>query len=121
MRQFHSLAFAGVALAAGLATTALGASPARKPKPRPIGEATKALPGPTPGGFDLPNGWRVTPAGARIADTNDLILKMLPSPDGKVIVAGHGGYLPHGLSVIDAKTQRLVQEVPLKTAWLGLS
>ncbi|HEX4710451.1 bifunctional YncE family protein/alkaline phosphatase family protein [Phenylobacterium sp.] len=122
MRQFHSLAFAGVALATGLATTALGASPAPQPKPRPIGEATKALPGPTPGGgFDLPNGWRVTPAGARIADTNDLILKMLPSPDGKVIVAGHGGYLPHGLSVIDAKTHRLIQEVPLKTAWLGLS
>jgi crotonobetaine/carnitine-CoA ligase len=49
------------------------------------------------------------------------VLKMVPSPDGKVIVAGHGGYLPHGLSVIDAKTHRLVQEVPLKTTWLGLA
>ena len=102
------------------ATHPLAADPA--PKPRTIGEATTALPGPTPGGgFDLPNGWRITPAGKPIADLGDLVLKMLPSPDGKVIVAGHGGYLPHGLSVIDAKTHRLVQEVPLKTAWLGLS
>jgi YVTN family beta-propeller protein len=98
----------------------LGAGPA--PKPRAIGEATKALPGPTPGGgFDLPNGWRITPAGQRIADLNDLVLKMVPSPDGRVIVAGHSGYLPHGLSVIDAKTHKVVQEIPLKTTWLGLA
>ncbi|WP_372781051.1 alkaline phosphatase family protein [Phenylobacterium sp.] len=119
MRQLRPLLITGLA-ATALATTALGAGPAQKP--RPIGEATKALPGPMPGGgFDLPNGWRITPAGKRIADTNDLILKMSLSPDGKVIVAGHAGYLPHGLSVIDAKTHRLIQEVPLKTTWLGLS
>ncbi len=107
-------------LAAAVGTAALAAD--RAPQPRPIGEAAKALPGPVPGGgFDLPNGWRITPAGKRIADTNDLILKMVPSPDGRVIVAGHGGYLPHGLSVIDAKTHKLIQEIPLKTAWLGLS
>ena len=109
-----------LAAAALLVPVLAGAGPAGKP--RTIGEATKALPGPTPGGgFDLPNGWRITPAGQRIADTNDLILKMLPSPDGKVIVAGHAGYLPHGISVIDARTHRLVQEVPLKTTWLGLA
>ncbi|HEX5264857.1 MAG TPA: cytochrome D1 domain-containing protein, partial [Phenylobacterium sp.] len=107
-------------LGAGLATAVLAADPA--PKPRPIGEATKALPGPTPGGgFDLPNGWRITPAGKRIADLNDLVLKMVASPDGRVIIAGHSGYLPHGLTVIDAKTHRVVQEVPLKTTWLGLA
>ena len=98
-------------------------APDLQSQPRPIGEATTALlPGPIQGGgFDLPNGWRITPAGQPIADLGDLVLKMVPSPDGKVIVAGHGGYLPHGLSVIDAKTHRLVQEVPLKTAWLGLA
>jgi YVTN family beta-propeller protein len=107
-------------LSAALATAALGAAPASKP--RPIGEATTQLPGPTPGGgFDLPNGWRITPAGKAVADLGDLVLKMVVSPDGKVIVAGHGGYLPNGLSVIDAKTHRLIQEVPLKTAWLGLA
>jgi len=65
-------------LGAGLATAVLAADAA--PKPRPIWEATKALPGPTPGGgFDLPNGWRITPAGKRIADLNDLVLKMVAS------------------------------------------
>jgi|SRR5579859_187255 len=111
----------GLTLAAiGLGVFSLAAEPS--PKPRPIGEATTALPGPlTGGGFDLPNGWRITPAGKPIADLNDLVLKMVPSPDGKVIIAGHSGYLPHGLSVIDAKTHKVVQEVPLKTTWLGLA
>ncbi|WP_309606593.1 alkaline phosphatase family protein [Phenylobacterium sp.] len=119
MRLFHPFVLAALTVA-GLAAGAANAEPAASP--RPIGEATQALPGPIPGGgFDLPNGWRITPAGKSIADLGDLVLKMLPSPDGKVIVAGHGGYLPHGLSVIDAKTHKLVQEVPLKTAWLGLS
>jgi YVTN family beta-propeller protein len=118
MRPIRPLLLAG--LSAALATAALGAAPVSKP--RPIGEATTQLPGPIPGGgFDLPNGWRVTPAGRAIADLNDLVLKMVVSPDGKVIVAGHGGYLPNGLSVIDAKTHKLIQEVPLKTAWLGLA
>jgi YVTN family beta-propeller protein len=118
MRSLRPLLLGG--LAAILATAAVGAGPV--PKPRPIGEATTALPAPLPGGgADLPNGWRITPAGRPVAELGDLVLKMVPSPDGKVIVAGHGGYLPHGLTVIDAKTHRLVQEVPLKTAWLGLS
>ncbi|HZZ67877.1 MAG TPA: alkaline phosphatase family protein [Phenylobacterium sp.] len=118
MRLSRRLWLTGLALALGAAS--LGADPA--PKPRPIGEATTALPGPLPGGgFDLPNGWRITPAGKQVADLNDLILKMVVSPDGKVIIAGHSGYLPHGLSVIDAKSHKVVQEVPLKTTWLGLA
>src|SRR5471032_3107690 len=105
MRLSHRLGLTGLAIAFGVA--ALGAAPA-PPKPRPIGEATTQLPGPTPGGgFDLPNGWRITPAGKAVADLNDLVLKMVVSPDGKVIVAGHGGYLPNGLSVLDAKTHKL--------------
>ena len=117
MRLSHRAWLSGLALTLGAA--ALGAGPA--PKPRPIGEATTALPGAIPGGFDLPNGWRITPAGKRVADLNDLVLKMVVSPDGKVIVAGHSGYLPHGLTVIDAKTHKVVQEVPLRTTWLGLA
>ncbi|HEY3948005.1 bifunctional YncE family protein/alkaline phosphatase family protein [Phenylobacterium sp.] len=121
MRPTSSAWIAGLTavVAAGVAAATWAADPA----PRTIGEATTALPGPLPGGggFDLPNGWRVTPAGKSVADLNDLVLKMLPSPDGKVIVAGHSGYLPHGLSVIDQKTHKLVQEVPLKTTWLGLA
>ena len=119
----HKVLFAVSSLIALIGVAAIAASPPQKlNRARPIGEATTAQPGLLPGGgADLPNGWRITPAGKAIAEVNDLVLKMVVSPDGKVIVAGHGGYLPHGLSVIDAKTHRLIQEVPLKTAWLGLS
>jgi len=101
------MALAGAAVAAPAAK----APAAHRPLPH-------ALPG---GGAELPNGWRITPAGQPVAETGDLVLKMVGSPDGKVIVAGHGGYLAHGLTVLDARTHRVVQEVPLKTAWLGLS
>ena len=120
MRRFH-LALPALLTVALLVANPTQAAPAQA-KARTIGEATTALPGPTPGGgFDLPNGWRITPAGPKIADLNDLVMKMIPSPDGRVIIAAHAGYLPHGLSVIDAKTHRLIQEVPLKTTWLGLA
>jgi YVTN family beta-propeller protein len=120
MRRIHWVATAALLVAAGTAVAAV--PPQKLNKTRPIGPATTAQPGLLPGGgADLPNGWRITPAGKAIAETGDLVLKMVPSPDGKVIVAGHGGYLPHGLTVLDAKTHKVVQEVPLKTAWLGLS
>ena len=74
-----------------------------------------------PGGFDLPNGWRITPAGKKVADLGDLVMNLTPSPDGKVIIALHSGYTAHGLTVIDTATHAVVQEVPLKSTWLGLS
>src|ERR1700761_6792247 len=83
--------------------------------PRTIGDATQQNPKYIPGGFDLPNGWRITPAGKEIATIEDLVLNTIVSPDGKIIVATHSGYLPHGIDVIDVKTRKLVQQIPLKT------
>ena len=67
-----------------------------------IGETSEFLPAPVAGGFDLPNGWRITPAGEKVAETDDLILNIIPSPDGKVLIAMNSGYQPHALTVIDA-------------------
>ena len=50
-----------------------------------------------------------------------MVLNTVVSPDGKIIVATHSGYLPHGIDVIDVKTRALVQQIPLKTTWLGLT
>lgn len=111
----------GISLAFGLAIVGLASTAVAGPQPRAIGQPTTARPHAIPGGFDLPNGWRITPAGATVADLNDLILKLAPSPDGKVIAAINSGYLPHGVSLIDARTHRLIQTVPLKTTWLGLA
>jgi YVTN family beta-propeller protein len=91
------------------------------PGTRSIGDATRQTPQYIPGGFNLPNGWRITPAGKSIATIEDLVLNTVTSPDGKIMVASHSGYLPHGIDVIDVKTRKLVQEIPLKTTWLGLA
>ncbi len=79
------------------------------------------IPRPVPGGFDLPNGWRITPAGKAIAETEDMVLKLTVALDGRAIIATHSGYNPHGLVVIDAKTHQTVQRIGLKSTWLGLA
>lgn len=88
---------------------------------RAIGEATTQNPKYIEGGFDLPNGWRITPVGKPIATIGDWVLNAVVSPDGKIVIATHSGYQPHGIDVIDVKTRNLVQQIPLKTTWLGLA
>ena len=77
-------------------------------------------PGPIAGGYDLPNGWRITPAGKSIP-TEDMILNIVTAPDGKALIALHGGYNPHGLLVLDPAGEKVVQQIRLKSAWLGLA
>jgi len=77
-------------------------------------------PGPTADGYLLPNGWRLTPVGKTIP-TEDLLLNLLPSPDGRVVVALTCGYNPHGLVVIDVETDETAQRIPVPTAWFGLA
>jgi YVTN family beta-propeller protein len=82
--------------------------------------ALAQLPHPVPGGYDLPNGWKITPAGRAVV-TEDMVLKVVASPDGRAIIALHSGFNPHGLVVIDAKSQEAVQRIGLKSAWLGMA
>jgi YVTN family beta-propeller protein len=86
-----------------------------------MGEATKERPHAIPSGFDLPNGWRITPAGKPIDTLEDMTLKMVTSPDGRIVVASHSGYQPHGIVVLDTKSQREIQHIELKTTWLGMT
>jgi YVTN family beta-propeller protein len=78
------------------------------------------LPHATEGGYELPNGWRLTPLGRSIP-TEDMVLNVSVAPDRKAIVALHSGFNPHGLVVVDARTEEAVQRIPLKSAWLGLA
>ena len=89
--------------------------------PRQIGVPTQERPHAIPGGFDLPSGWRITPASAPIAETGDWVLKLTVAPDGRAIVALNAGYQPHGLTVIDPATHKVVQRITLRSAWLGMS
>ena len=77
-------------------------------------------PHPIPGGYSLPNGWRITPVGEAI-HTEDLILNLTQSKDERIVVAQHGGFNPHGLLVIDTATHKATQRIGLESAWLGLA
>ena len=84
------------------------------------GPALAQLPHAVPGGFDLANGWHITPAGKAIG-TEDMVLKLVAAPDGRVVIASHSGYNPHGMVVIDAKTQEPLQRIGLKSTWMGMA
>ena len=87
----------------------------------PAGSIPAWIPKSIPGGFDLPNGWRITPAGKSIAATGDWILNLVTSPDGRVVVGSHSGYLPHGIDVFDTATHKLIQQIQLRSTWLGMT
>ena len=78
------------------------------------------LPHKTDQGFLLPNGWQITPTGRHVT-LPDYVLNVSPTPDGKRLLAMHCGHSPHGLAVIDPLTMTITQEIPLKSAWLGLT
>src|SRR5260370_19943144 len=78
------------------------------------------LPHATPNGYELPNGWTLTPQGRSIP-TEDMVLNVSVAPDRKAVVALHAGFNPHGLVVVDARSEEAAQRIPLKSAWLGLA
>jgi YVTN family beta-propeller protein len=78
------------------------------------------LPHAVPGGFDLANGWHITPVGKAIG-TEDMVLKLVTAPDGRAVVASHSGYNPHGIVVIDTKTEEPIQRIGLKSTWMGMA
>src|ERR1700722_3981220 len=81
---------------------------------------TAQVPQATTGGYALPNGGRLTPAGKNL-ETNDMVLNATAAPGGLAVIAMHAGYNPHGLVVVDTKTEQIVQRIPLKSAWFGLA
>ena len=107
-----------------LLNTAIGFAQSAAPDsnhPRVIGESTQQTPHRIPNGSDLPNGWRITPAGKVIAETGDMLLKFVLAPDGRAVIGVHSGYNPHGLIVIDPSSHQVVQRIELKSTWLGLA
>jgi YVTN family beta-propeller protein len=50
-----------------------------------------------------------------------MVLRVVPAPDGRAVIALHSGFNPHGLVVVDTRSQEAVQRIPLKTAWYGMA
>lgn len=90
-------------------------------KDHPLGEQITRLPRHFADGSDLPNGWRITPAGKAVGEMGDLVLNLISSPDGKVVISVNSGFLPHAIDVFDAKTHKKVQHMSLTSTWLGMA
>lgn len=72
------------------------------------------------GQSQLPNGWKLSPAGKQIR-TEDMPLGISVAPDGKAVIALHSGFNAHGLVSIDAVTDEATARIPMKSAWMGLA
>jgi YVTN family beta-propeller protein len=66
------------------------------------------------------NGWGITPAGQHVR-ISDLPLKMVVSPDKKMLVAASAGYNNPGLSLLDISSRKVAQFFPLERIWNGLA
>jgi len=102
------------------------AAPAKRKAParhaaavKPSTPAQSSQPRVTPTKNLLFNGWSLTPTGEQIP-ISDLPLKMIISPDGRVLAAVSGGFSNTGLTLIDLSTRK-TQFFPMKRAWNGLA
>lgn len=66
------------------------------------------------------NGWGVTPAGEHVR-ISDLPLKLVVSPDKKMLLAASAGFNDTGLSLLDIKSREVTQFLPLPKIWNGLA
>jgi DNA-binding beta-propeller fold protein YncE len=99
----------GVLCLLGLATALLSQQPRRLTP----GELTEGL-------FQLPNGWRVRPAGRQVR-LDTMPMASVTSPDGKYLIVLCGGYNPPSLIVLEQNTLREVGRTPVPDGWLGLA
>ena len=73
-----------------------------------------------PNGRLLFSGWGITPAGAQVP-ISDMALKMVLSPDKKMLVAASAGFSDTGLTVVDMEHKCVSQFLPLPEVWNGLA
>ncbi len=67
----------------------------------------------------LPNRYKLTPAGQQIP-VGDLPLNMALSPDGKILAVTNNGLSKQFVSIIDTKTKKQVQTLPVRASFFGL-
>jgi YVTN family beta-propeller protein len=83
--------------------------------------ATSRTAGPTAdGGYLVPSGWKIKPAGVQIA-LETMPMSTALSPDGQYLLILHGGYNKPSVSVRDAQTLQEVSRLELADAWLGMA
>ena len=109
-----------IALLASWPVLAAEAQPTRQPDEAVNAADVRQRPGLRPNQSLLFNGWGVTPAGTQVP-VSDLALKLVVSPDRQRLVAVHGGFTKHGVSLIDLGNRKEAQFIPLGETWNGLA
>src|SRR5512147_3014404 len=74
----------------------------------------------TPNQDLLFNGWGLSPAGEHVP-VSDLVLKLVIAPDKKRLVAVHGGFGKHGVTLLDLESRKQIAFFPLAKTWNGLA
>src|SRR5256885_4307588 len=68
----------------------------------------------------LPNGWKISPAGHATKLPGDMPMRIVLAPGGKRVLVNTGGYNEHGISVLDATTGELLQQVKVPRTFVGM-
>lgn len=69
--------------------------------------------------INLPNGWRLTPAGNSI-HVGDLPLNFAVSHINNLIAVTNNGESDQSIELIDVKTERVVDSISIPQSWLGI-
>ncbi len=76
---------------------------------------------PTSNAIVLPNGWKITPAGHPIQLPGDLVMKIIPSADGKTAIVSTAGWHDHSVNVVDVASGKVSQSVNAVKIWSGMA
>src|SRR5437016_2065415 len=104
----------------GQKITAVEAARLREATQEVNGRGLREQPGLHPDKNLLFNGWGVSPAGSQLA-VSDLVLKMVVAPDHRCLVAVHGGFTEHGVTLIDIAKGGETQFIVVRKSWNGLA
>ena len=68
----------------------------------------------------LPNGWALTPVGTSL-NLGDLPLNLIVSPSQKYLAVTNNGQSTQSITLIDAATEKVLDDVVIKKSWVGLA
>jgi len=120
LRAYSALVFLGMLYGIAYTIPAAETSHFRDPTQDVNSRALREQPGLHPDTNLLFNGWGVTPAGRHVP-VSDWALKLVVAPDQRRLVAVHGGFTEHGVSLIDIAKGEQTQFLALKKSWNGLA
>ena len=73
-----------------------------------------------PTAVQLPNGWKLTPAGKSFT-LGDLPLNMVLNHAGNLIAVTNNGQSTQSIQLVDVSSEQVVDEVIIQKSWYGLA